>query len=78
MDATKANLLSQSFEMTFSQDADCCTIEDQFLKIKTDDGGGGDFFIIQTERWAFDSIEELVEILNKFKETHEKIKEEKL
>ena len=41
-------------------------------------GGGGDFFVIETERWAFDSVEELVELFNKFKEKHEKIKEEKL
>jgi hypothetical protein len=78
MSQTKANLLSQSFEMTFAQDSDCCTTEDQFLKIKTDNGGGGDFYIIETTRWAFDTIDELVEILNRFKEKHEKIKEENL
>jgi hypothetical protein len=76
MDPIKSNLLSQSFEMTFTQDADCCTSEDQFITIKTDDGGGGDFYVIETKRWAFDTIEEIVEILNKFKEKHDKIKKE--
>ena len=74
----KAEILSQEFKVTFAQDADCQTTEDQFLTIKTDNGGGGDFFVIETERWAFDSVDELVEIFNKFKEKHEKIKEEKL
>ena len=74
----KAEILSQEFKVTFAQDADCCVLGDQFLTIKTDNGGGGDFFVIETERWAFDSVEELVELFNKFKEKHEKIKEEKL
>ena len=74
----KAEILSQEFKMTFAQDADCNSTEDQFLTIKTDNGGGGDFYVIETERWAFDSIDELVEIINKFKEKHEKIKEENL
>lgn len=74
----KAEILSQEFKMTFAQDADCNSTEDQFLTIKTDNGGGGDYYVIETERWAFDSIDELIEIINKFKEKHEKIKEENL
>jgi hypothetical protein len=74
----KAEILSQEFKVTFAQDADCNSTEDQFLTIKTDNGGGGDFYVIETERWAFDSIDELVELINKFKDKHEKIKEENL
>jgi hypothetical protein len=74
----KAEILSQEFKVTFAQDADCNSTEDQFLTIKTDNGGGGDFYVIETERWAFDSIDELVELINRFKEKHEKIKEENL
>jgi hypothetical protein len=74
----KPEILSQEFKMTFTQDSDCNSIEDQFLTIKTDNGGGGDYYIIETERWAFDSIDELVEVLNKFKEKHEKIEEKDL
>ena len=74
----KAEILSQEFKLTFAQDSDCLSTEDQFLTIKTDNGGAGDFFVIETERWAFDSVDELIEIFNKFKEKHEKIKEEKL
>jgi hypothetical protein len=71
----KAEILNQEFKLTFAQDADCLSTEDQFLTIKTDNGGGGDFFVIETERWSFDSFDELIELFNKFKEKHEKIKE---
>ena len=74
----KAEILSQEFKVTFSQDADCCTSKDQFLTIKTDDGGGGDFFVIETERWAFDSITELIMLLKRFEAAHSLIKQKEL
>ena len=74
----KAEILSQEFKVTFAQDADCQTTEDQFLTIKTDNGGGGDFYVIETKRWAFDTVEEIIELLNQFKEKHLKIKDETL
>lgn len=76
MDQIKANLLAQTLEMTYTQEADCCTTEEQYLTIKTDNGGGGDFFVIETKRWAFDTIEELISTLNEFKAKHDKIKED--
>jgi hypothetical protein len=74
----KQYLLAQSFEMTFTQDADCCDSEDQFLTIKTQNGGGGDFFVIETERWAFDNIPELVTTLMRFYTKHKLIKSNEL
>ena len=56
----KSTLLYQEFQMTFSQDADCCDGGDQFLTIKTQNGGGGDFYVIETERWAFDNISDII------------------
>jgi hypothetical protein len=79
MEDRKTYLLSQEFEMTFTQDSDCCDSGDgQFLKIKTQNGGGGDFFIIETERWAFDNISELVTILKKFQMKHQLVKSKEL
>jgi hypothetical protein len=78
MDQIRANLLAQTLEMTYTQEADCCTSEEQYLTIKTDNGGGGDFFVIETKRWAFDTIEEFISTLNEFKAKHDKIKEDKL
>lgn len=70
----KPIIIEQEFEMTFTQDKDCCSIEDQFITIKTENGGGGDFFVIETQRWAFDCIEDLVEVLYQFKDKHDRIK----
>ena len=70
----KPIIIEQEFEMTFTQDKDCCSSEDQFITIKTQNGGGGDFFVIETQRWAFDCIEDLVEVLYQFKGKHDRIK----
>jgi hypothetical protein len=78
MEDRKQCLLSQEFQMTFTQDADCCDSEDQFLTIKTQNGGGGDFFVIETERWAFDNIPELVTTLMRFYTKHKLIKSNEL
>lgn len=79
MEDRKTYLLSQEFEMTFTQDSDCCDSGDgQFLKIKTQNGGGGDFFIIETERWAFDNIAEFITVLKKFQMKHQNIKSKEL
>jgi len=75
----KKYLLSQELQMTFTQDADCCDSGGgQFLKIKTENGGGGDFYIIETERWAFDNIPELVQTLMRFYNKHKKIESKEL
>jgi serine protease inhibitor ecotin len=75
----KKYLLSQELQMTFTQDSDCCDSNDgQFLSIKTQNGGGGDFYVIETERWAFDSIPELVETLMRFYNKHKKIESKNL
>jgi serine protease inhibitor ecotin len=72
----KAEILLQELKITFSQENDCTESSDagQFLEIHTENGGGGDFFIINTKRWSFDNIDELVTTLNQFKEKHDKIK----
>ena len=69
----KTYLLNQELQMTFTQEADCCDNREQYLTIKTQNGGGGDFYVIETERWAFDNIPELIGILMKFYTKHKKI-----
>lgn len=50
-----------SAKLTFSQDGDSAGGEShQFLEMESVDAGGGHFFVISTERWAFDSPAELV------------------
>ena len=65
--SNKPYVISQDFELTFTQEEDCCSSEEQFITIKTQNGGGGDYFVINTDRWAFDCIEDLVRILYEFK-----------
>lgn len=69
----KKYILAQELQMTFTQDADCCKCNEQYLTIKTQNGGGGDFYVIETERWAFDNIPELVQTLMRFYNKHKKI-----
>lgn len=54
-------------ELTYSQEADCCddSFSDQIIKISAVNGGGGMYYYLSTERWAFDSVEQLADFLNK-------------
>jgi hypothetical protein len=79
MEDRKQYLLLQQFKMTFTQEADCCDSGDgQFLTIRTENGGGGDFYVIETERWAFDNIPELITTLMRFYTKHQQIKSKEL
>ena len=71
--SNKPYVISQDFELTFTQDTDCCSSEDQFITIKTQNGGGGDYFVVNTDRWAFDCIEDLVRILYEFKKNGQNV-----
>lgn len=49
----------------YTQDADS-TAEDQLgqvLKVSSKECGDGKYFVIETQRWAFDNIEELISVL---------------
>ena len=57
-----------SAKFTFTQDADSCEGGDlQQLEVEVDDAGGGKFFVIKTDCWAFDSIADLVALLEKIR-----------
>ena len=52
---------------TYQQDADSNSDASlQTITISTDDAGAGTYYFIQTDRWAFDSIDELVNTLTDF------------
>jgi hypothetical protein len=53
--------------ITYSQECDESSQDWQSLKIFTNDNGAGKYIVFETERWAIDSIDELIEILNDFK-----------
>ena len=51
----------------YTQDGDGNASDLQILRVSSNDCGGGPYFVIKTKRWAFDSIGELVKILEDFK-----------
>lgn len=73
--------LHKEYKLTgkYSQTSDGADMGDegyQFLEIATDDCGGGPFFILKTERWAFDDPGELLDIINEFVEKHGRIQQD--
>ena len=60
---TKAKVLAE-----YTQDGDCATNQSiNIISIETEDCGGGCYFVIKTDRWAFDSIDEITNLINDFK-----------
>jgi hypothetical protein len=53
--------------VVYTQECDESSNDIQELKVFTEDNGSGKYIVFQTERWAIDSIDELIEILNDFK-----------
>jgi hypothetical protein len=53
--------------VVYTQECDESSNDIQELKVFTEDNGSGKYIVFQTQRWAIDSIDELVEILNDFK-----------
>lgn len=49
----------------FSQEGDCWSSEDQDLVVLRQNGGDGDYWVIETQRWAFDGIDEVVNMLRR-------------
>jgi hypothetical protein len=50
----------------FTQDGDSCdTNMTQFLTLRQEDAGAGPYWIMNTDRWAFNDIDELVALLRK-------------
>lgn len=50
--------------LMFEQDKDCCdgvSPYSQILTVQTQDGGGGNFIVLSTERWALADDKEIDE-----------------
>lgn len=56
-----------SISAVYTQDVDSCSNETcHELELKTDNAGGGIYYVISTKRWAFESVEEIVCIIEDF------------
>ena len=50
------------------QNSDSCdeNPQGQTLELFTEDAGAGTYYVMKTDRWSFDSVEELIEVINDF------------
>jgi hypothetical protein len=62
------DVFSVEIRCNYYQESDTCSdmVDDNELEIFTQDGGLGPYFVIKTGRWAFDTIDELIETLRDF------------
>ena len=54
--------------VTYAQEQDDCSEVniDQFLEITLEDAGAGPYFVIKTDRWAIDNIDDATNLLIDF------------
>jgi hypothetical protein len=67
-------IVIKSIQMEFSQtqdDASEIKGQDQSIEIWIEDAGAGPYFCIKTSRWAFDDLDQLIKIIEKFKSVME-------
>jgi hypothetical protein len=52
----------------YIQESDCNSSSNhlQVLEITTEESGNGAYYVLNTDRWAFDSLDELYELLRDF------------
>lgn len=59
--AEKNEIVRCLIEVTYSNSLD------EILTVSTASEGGGMFYKIETEKWSFDTVEEMIDVLNDFK-----------
>lgn len=66
--AERDDIFLGTVETSLYQDSDSCEDVErgQELRLKSMDAGGGNYFVIETTRWAFNSIEEFMKQLKAF------------
>ena len=50
----------------YIQEADSNSYGLQFLEVSTEGAGSGVYYVLKTERWAFDNLNDLIKVLNDF------------
>lgn len=69
------SVLEQSASVVLTQEADGCSSGDQVLTINTADAGGGNYIVLETERWAIDKedIDKFAALLKRVLEASDRI-----
>ena len=63
--------VSTDLKSIYTQECDEHHSEIQELSIEIANGGGGDYFVLKTDRWAFENIEDVEILLKMFKEKYD-------
>jgi hypothetical protein len=50
----------------YTQEPDGLSSDIQILEVSAEDAGGGFYYVLKTDRWSIDNIQELIKILNDF------------
>lgn len=61
-----SKIIGGNISITLEQEADSnSTLEEQYLTVELKDAGGGAYYVIQTEEWAINNPQELIDLLEK-------------
>ena len=64
---------------TYSQDSDGEQMNGekfQYIEVEIANTGGDDYFVLKTDRWAINEIDDIIPILENFKKKYELLKSE--
>lgn len=67
--------IADTMSVSLHQDSDCCADDQcgQSLTLRIADGGGGPYLVLETERWAVDSANDLYELLIQFESAYRRL-----
>ncbi len=62
-----SSIIIEEIKIAYSQEGDSAGGEEhQELDIMTQDAGGGKFYVISTDRWAFNDVKEFTDLIKDF------------
>lgn len=76
MDNYNFYISDEKFSVIWNQETNWCnrTTLNQSLEIKTESCDKDEYFVLQTEKWNFKNIDELIFVLNEFKKKYDIMK----
>ena len=62
----KNQITAAKVTVEYMQEPDSNSSDLQTLEISTEDAGAGTYYVLKSDRWAFDNMEELINVLKDF------------
>ena len=66
-DSDKEEVTAYSGTVTYVQNCDENRDNTQELLVSLENNGAGSYYVLKTERWAINDVDELINVLNDFK-----------